>query len=97
MVRTHSTLAVCLAATLLVGALASGCGASSSGTGGTDGATIVDSICGRCHPLQRIQMARHDRAGWTATIARMRAHGAQLTDQQAQAVIDYLTKRDGGS
>ena len=89
-----------LAAGLLcVVALASGCGPSSSASNlpASDPSGVIGVTCGRCHPLSRVEHARHDRAGWTATIARMRQHGARLTDPQAQAVIDFLAKRDGGS
>lgn len=65
-------------------------------SGSTDGQTLVAENCGRCHPVERVSGAKKDRTAWTATIARMRAHGAELTDEQAQAIVDYLTQRDGG-
>ena len=71
-----------------------GC-SSASGTS-TDGATLVDQACTRCHPIDRVAAAKKDRAGWTRTVDRMRTHGVQLTDAQAMAIVDYLTKRDGG-
>ena len=98
MVDTGVRLSAAVAGVMVIVALVSGCGSSPSvGPSSASGASLVSATCGRCHPLSRVEGARHDRAGWTATIGRMRAHGAQLTDQQAQAVVDYLTKRDGGS
>ena len=87
------------AGVLCVVALASGCSPSSSPSSlpASDPSGVIGATCGRCHPLTRVEKARHDRTGWTATIARMRQHGARLTDQQAQAVVDFLSKRDGGS
>ena len=89
-----ATAAVVLALTVLL----SGCGSSSGATSvsPTDGQALVNSLCIRCHPIGRVQAARKNRAAWTATVNRMMSHGLQVTDQQAQAIVDYLTKRDGG-
>lgn len=84
-----------IAACMLTVALA-GCSAAASGSGsGTaastaDGATLVSTRCTRCHGLPRIKAAQHDAAGWAATVARMRGKGAQLTDAEAQEVVDFL-------
>jgi len=98
MAGVRARLSVAMMGMALTATLVSGCGSTvSAGTSATDASAIMSATCSRCHPITRVNNARHDRAGWTATIGRMRAHGAQLTDQQAQAVVDYLTKRDGGS
>jgi cytochrome c5 len=75
--------------------LASGC-AASTGNSSTDGQALVGRLCNRCHPIDRVEAANHDRAGWTATVGRMRSHGLQVSDSQAAAIADYLTKLDGG-
>jgi len=78
--------------------LVSGCASASTSTSASaDGRKLVSQLCGRCHPLDRVNGAKKDRAGWTATVGRMRSHGLQVDDDQAQAIVDYLTKRDGGS
>jgi hypothetical protein len=76
-----------------------GCGASAgaSGISPTDGAGLVNALCHRCHPIQRVQVARKSRDAWTATVNRMRSHGLVVTDQQAQSIINYLARRDDGS
>jgi mono/diheme cytochrome c family protein len=85
----------------LTATLAGGCASSSSGSAAanvspTDGAALVSALCAQCHPPDRVAVHK-DRNGWTNTIARMESHGLQLTDQQRQTIIDYLTRRDGGS
>jgi len=94
------TLAVTLTVLVIAAALAGGCASGSAGVANvspTDGAGLVSALCGQCHPIQRIETARKDRNGWTAAVARMESHGLHVTDQQRQSIIDYLTKRDGGS
>jgi hypothetical protein len=61
-----------------------------------DGQALVSAKCTRCHPINRIQAARKTRDKWTATVARMQSHGLKVTGQERAAIIDYLTKRDGG-
>ena len=99
MIGTRIGWSAALIGLAVAATLVSAC-SSPSGTGSalpTDGGGLVNALCGRCHPVGRVAGAHHDRAGWTATIARMRSHGVKLTDQQAQTIVDYLTKRDGGS
>jgi hypothetical protein len=93
--RLTSTLSLAAAATALV--VLVGCGAPAQTTSAsTDGKTLVSEQCGRCHPVERVNGAKKDRAGWTATVARMRSNGLDVTDAQAAAIVDYLTARDGG-
>lgn len=70
--------------------------ASTPPTTAPNGETLVAEQCGRCHPLERVQSARKDRAGWTNTVTRMRSNGLSVTDEQFTAIVDYLTKRDEG-
>ena len=97
----RSRLIVLVLAALAVAFALAGCGRgptpSLSGISPNDGQALVSVACSHCHPIDRVNAARKTRAGWTATIARMRSHGLQVTTQQAQAIVDYLTKRDGGS
>jgi cytochrome c2 len=82
------------------GAAATTSSVSSSGpsaAGGlSDGAKLVASKCTRCHSIDRVQAARKSREVWTATITKMQGHGLQVTDAEREAVITYLTVRDGG-
>ena len=104
--RRRNSVALGVAACAVVLTLVAGCAASGSNSGGgtlgaatstsTDGATLVSSLCSRCHPIDRVQAAKKDRAGWTATIDRMLTHGLNVDAAQQAAIVDYLTKRDGG-
>ncbi|MEO7272299.1 MAG: helix-hairpin-helix domain-containing protein [Vicinamibacterales bacterium] len=47
-------------------------------------------ICGQCHEPQRAASIRLTREGWEATIGDMVARGARGTDQDFQAILDYL-------
>jgi hypothetical protein len=87
--RTTFSIAV-IAATLAL--LVGGC-APGAGSAPTDGAGLVAQRCTACHTRARVDDARHDRAGWTATVERMRSRGARLTDAEAALVIDFLVKR----
>ena len=48
-------------------------------------------VCGLCHEAQRVASIRLTRDGWEATIDDMVARGARGTDEEFQAVLDYLS------
>ena len=87
-----------LAAGVCALTLVAGCGGGSrsASSTSTDGATLVGQLCGRCHPIDRVQAAKKDRTGWTATLDRMVSHGLNVDAAQKTAIVDYLTRRDGG-
>ena len=91
-----SVLRLAIAACTL--ALVAGCGAgNASRSSSTDGAALVNELCGRCHPLERVADAKKDRAGWSAAVDRMVSHGLNVDATQKATIVDYLTKRDSGS
>jgi len=49
-------------------------------------------LCSQCHDMDRSVSLRQDRAGWRRTIEKMLAFGAKATDQEFNAVLDYLAK-----
>jgi competence protein ComEA len=49
-------------------------------------------ICGQCHEPQRAASIRLTRDGWESTIGDMIARGAKGSDEDFQAILDYLTK-----
>lgn len=55
------------------------------------GKAETERICSRCHELTTSISRRQDRAGWEATVNKMAALGAELTDKETAAVLDYLT------
>ncbi len=47
-------------------------------------------MCSQCHELERSISLRQDRAGWQATVNKMAGLGAQGTDEDFAAVVNYL-------
>lgn len=62
--------------------------------GGVDpeAGALFESKCSICHELGRPLGKNRDRQGWTATVTRMKqVNGCPITDEEARAIIDYLT------
>lgn len=51
---------------------------------------LIKERCTVCHNTDRIFAAKHDEAGWTATVDRMIGKGAKLNVAERQAVITTL-------
>lgn len=60
---------------------------------GLDGEEILNAKCGSCHSLERVLAEDYDAVGWAAVIDEMIAKGAQLTDDEATALAEYLSLR----
>ena len=58
-------------------------------------ANLVNTACASCHSLDRVNGKKADRDGWTTTVARMKAQGANLTDEQVPVVVEFLTRTAG--
>jgi len=56
------------------------------------GKAIVNRACQSCHDLGTVTDARHTAGEWPSVIERMRANGAELTDDEAKQVREYLIK-----
>jgi len=59
----------------------------------------VEENCGACHSVDYIQANSPflDHAKWEATVKKMiNTFGAPISDQDATAIIDYLTANYGG-
>ncbi|NLX10957.1 MAG: hypothetical protein GXY36_15005 [Chloroflexi bacterium] len=67
-------------------------GGAAGDTALLDGEQLVQMRCVGCHDLNRIDHQDKDRAGWENTVARMIAYGTPLTDEERDAVIDYLAE-----
>jgi competence protein ComEA len=48
-------------------------------------------MCSGCHEFERSISLRQDRDGWKATINKMLSFGAQSTDEEFTAVLEYLS------
>lgn len=93
-------LAVLLAALVL---FAAGCGSGPEATPdpeptpgeatGLDGESILNAKCGSCHSIDRVLAEEYDAVGWAAVIDQMIAKGADLTDDEAAALAEYLSLR----
>jgi cytochrome c553 len=93
----HRVALAAMASLVVVLVLLGGCSSGSSTALPNDGAALVAAACTKCHPATRYEAVKKDRTGWTGTVTRMQTHGLQVTDAEKQTIIDYLTKRDGGS
>ena len=54
------------------------------------GKAEIERICSQCHELTTAVSRRQDSAGWEVTVNKMVALGAELTDKETTAVLDYL-------
>jgi mono/diheme cytochrome c family protein len=54
------------------------------------GKALFESRCSTCHGLNMTEASKKDKLGWEATVERMVLAGAQLNEDQAKQVIDYL-------
>ena len=55
-----------------------------------DGLALMNERCTVCHDATRITSLKQTRAGWAATVAKWRAQGAKLTDQETAVLVDFL-------
>ncbi len=49
------------------------------------------SVCSQCHEAQKSASVKLTRKGWSDTIDKMKALGAQGTDQEFQTILEYLS------
>ena len=59
------------------------------------GKAITLQTCTKCHSITNITGQHKDKDGWTATITKMVGYGATGTDEDFQAILDYVTKNYG--
>ena len=52
----------------------------------------TEKICSQCHDLARSISLHQDRAGWQTTMDKMATLGAQGSEKDFKAVVDYLAK-----
>jgi competence protein ComEA len=49
-------------------------------------------VCGKCHSPDNVIANGQDRTGWESEITKMAGFGAQGTDEDFTAILDYLVK-----
>jgi cytochrome c2 len=64
-------------------------------TGDPSGEELVEARCTRCHGLETTTGAAKTPPQWESTVDRMIAKGAELTDAEAQILVDYLAENYG--
>jgi uncharacterized membrane protein len=108
---SHRTVVILIAAALVIMAALVACGSGSSQqpqdapaqatdpAGATapaiDAAALLQQRCTVCHPLDRVTNSRMTSAQWDQTVTIMIGKGAQLTDAEKQALVEYLAKTYG--
>jgi competence protein ComEA len=56
------------------------------------GKDVTLQLCGNCHDADVIQAHRQSRDEWVATMQKMIAGGAEGTEDQFKAVLEYVSK-----
>ena len=59
------------------------------------GKDITIKTCTKCHSITNITGNHKDKDGWTATITKMVGYGATGTDDEFEAILNYVTKNYG--
>lgn len=59
------------------------------------GKETVLKICRDCHELDTVTMENRTRESWKKTVVKMGDRGAEGTDEEFEAVVNYLTKNFG--
>ena len=49
------------------------------------------SLCSQCHEAQKAASVKLTRKGWSETIDKMKALGAQGSDKEFEAILEYLS------
>jgi competence protein ComEA len=60
------------------------------------GKTELVSVCGSCHEPQKAASVKLTRKGWSETIDKMKALGAQGTEREFTAILEYLSTQFKG-
>lgn len=58
----------------------------------SDAARLVEVKCSMCHSLDRVYATDQDRDGWSQIIDRMKRNGLVITDEEYNAIIDFLAE-----
>ena len=59
------------------------------------GQELLEARCTKCHNLDRVKAASKTLDEWTATVGRMRGKGAELSDAEAEILLEYLAETYG--
>jgi len=56
------------------------------------GKEAVKAICTQCHELQQVTAKKRTAVDWSMTVDKMITQGAKATDEQFNAILDYLIR-----
>ncbi|WP_456432790.1 hypothetical protein [Thermosulfuriphilus sp.] len=54
---------------------------------------IIKKRCSLCHTTERIYKAKFSREEWEKTVDRMIRHGAELTSEEREKIVEFLSGR----
>jgi hypothetical protein len=60
-----------------------------------DGQALLQARCVECHDLGRVERASKSKADWRLTVVRMVNTGAQLSNEELEFLVDYLSENYG--
>jgi len=70
--------------------------APAGGAADAEAKALFEAKCSACHPLSRPLGRNRERKWWVETVTRMqKVHGCDITDGEAQTIIDFLAKIRG--
>ena len=105
MSRRYLILVIIAAGLLLLGLAAAACGGggqeppapppAEGPSGDLTGEELLEARCTGCHGLDQVKSASKTESEWEATVERMRGKGAELSDAEAETLVDYLTETYG--
>jgi cytochrome c5 len=71
---------------------------SSDPEGTMDGEKLFETKCSICHTIERPKSKKKTKAEWETTVMRMKnKNGCPVSDEEAKAIIDYLSEKYGAS
>lgn len=53
---------------------------------------LMNRSCTKCHGMDRISSARKAEEGWRVTLVDMRERGAQISDEDLERLVEWLTR-----
>ncbi len=60
-----------------------------------DGAVLLEDRCSECHSVNKVKQAPRSKSDWEKNVTRMIQKGANLSDAEKQALVDYLAQTYG--
>ena len=59
------------------------------------GNNVLEGTCTVCHNLDRVTSKQYDKDEWEGIVQSMRDKGAELSDDDATVLVEYLVKNFG--